>query len=133
MKPNQMQGIVYVATLWMALFSLPIAFAGAEERKGRLLMASAPAYPVYCSRKGLQGYVDFVFTVDANGTVKNAKVLDVAVFRNSAHLLIDDSKAKKSFVSSAKVALKNYRYQAPVKNGRRVDASGVTTRIRFVM
>ena len=119
--------------LWTALliFSIGVATADVQDRDGRLITAGPPIYPSYCFKKRLQGYVDFVFVVDANGLVQDPSVVDAVVFRKKANRPVDDEKAKQAFISAATTALGNYRYEPPIKNGQVLETEGVRTRITF--
>ena len=119
--------------LWtaLAIFSIGTATADSEDRDGRLITPGPPIYPAYCFKKRLQGYVDFVFVVDADGLVRDPSVVDAVVFRKAPDRPIDDDRAKRAFISAATTALGNYRYEPPIRNGQIQVTEGVRTRITF--
>ncbi|MEO1245615.1 MAG: hypothetical protein AAFX56_08005 [Pseudomonadota bacterium] len=117
----------------LSLISAGLALAEGADRDGRLLTSGPPIFPSYCLSKGLQGYVDFVFVVGTDGLVHDPTVLDAVVYRRSPAKPVDDEKARQAFVSAAKAALANYRYEPPMKNGKLIRTEGVRTRITFAI
>ncbi|MEL7537647.1 MAG: energy transducer TonB [Pseudomonadota bacterium] len=76
----------------------------------------APIYPNRALSRGLEGYVDLMFTVTTAGTVK-----DPVVTYSTSSL----------FESAAKKAVLKFKYKPRVVDGQPVDVPGVETRIRF--
>jgi hypothetical protein len=127
---NQMSTLLSLVAA-LVLLSIGAASADINDREGRLVTAGPPIYPQYCLRKGLQGYVDLVFVVDAKGLAQDVIVVEAKVYRKVATSLVDDEKARQAFVSAAKIALGNYRYEPPIRNGQALETAGVKTRINF--
>ena len=115
----------------IALLFSNLAAADVENREGRLLTPGPPIYPAYCLKKSLQGEVEFVFTVNTEGEVRDPSVLNVIVFRRNKGRPSNDKKAERAFVAAAKKALSNYRYQPPIVDGQLVEMRDVKSTISF--
>ncbi len=76
----------------------------------------APVYPNRALSRGLEGYVDLMFTVTEAGTVK-----DPVVTYSTSSL----------FERAAKNAVLKFKYKPRVVDGKPVEVPGVETRIRF--
>jgi protein TonB len=76
----------------------------------------APVYPARALSRGVQGYVDMMFTVTTTGTVADP----VVTFSTSS-----------LFDRAATRAVLKFKYKPRVVDGVPVDVPGVTTRIRF--
>ena len=76
----------------------------------------APVYPARALSRGLEGYVDLVFTVTTAGTVRDP----VVEFSTSS-----------LFERAAMRAVLKFKYKPRVVDGAPVDVPGVKTRIRF--
>ena len=76
----------------------------------------APVYPNRALSRGLEGYVDLMFTVTEAGTVK-----DVVVTYSTSSL----------FERAATNAVLKFKYKPRVVDGNPVEVPGVETRITF--
>ena len=76
----------------------------------------APVYPARALSRGVEGYVDMMFTVTTTGTVRDP----VVTFSTSS-----------LFDRAAERAVLKFKYKPRVVDGVPVDVPGVTTRIRF--
>ncbi|MEO1202469.1 MAG: energy transducer TonB [Pseudomonadota bacterium] len=76
----------------------------------------APIYPNRALSRGLEGYVDLMFTVTTAGTVR-----DPVVTYSTSSL----------FESAARKAVLKFKYKPRIVDGQPVDVPGVETRIRF--
>lgn len=76
----------------------------------------APIYPNRALSRGLEGYVDMMFTVTTAGTVR-----DPTVTYSTSGL----------FESAARKAVLKFKYKPRVVDGQPIDVPGVETRIRF--
>jgi len=76
----------------------------------------APVYPARALSRGVEGYVDMMFTVTTTGTVKDPTV----TFSTSS-----------LFDRAATRAVLKFKYKPRVVDGVPVEVPGVTTRIRF--
>lgn len=76
----------------------------------------APVYPARALSRGVEGYVDMMFTVTTTGTVRDP----VVTFSTSS-----------LFDRAATRAVLKFKYKPRVVDGVPVDVPGVTTRIRF--
>ena len=83
---------------------------------------------------GVEGFVDFEFTIDKNGFVRNPEVLQVSTGRpgNSIGRSLFDSRPEdSSFESAALKALERFRYAPRFVNGNAIEVDKVKTRITF--
>ena len=78
----------------------------------------APVYPARALSRGVEGYVDMMFTVTETGTVKDP----VVTFSTSS-----------LFDRAATRAVLKFKYKPRVVDGVPVEVQGVTTRIRFML
>ncbi|MEM7432114.1 MAG: energy transducer TonB [Pseudomonadota bacterium] len=78
----------------------------------------APIYPAEALDKNLDGYVEFSFTVQKDGTLR-----DVVVTESS----------DKVFEAAATRAVKMFRYAPRLENGVIVETPGMTLRITFLL
>lgn len=76
----------------------------------------APVYPNRALSRGLEGYVDLMFTVTEAGTVR-----DPVVTYSTSSL----------FERAARNAVLKFKYKPRVVDGKPVEVPGVETRIRF--
>lgn len=81
-----------------------------------ILVRIPPEYPRNALAKGVEGYVDVLFTVTETGTVSNPMVLA--------------AKPRGVFDDASLAAVARWRFQPVVRNGRPV-AIPVRTRVRF--
>ncbi len=81
------------------------------------LFRVAPEYPEDMLARRKQGYVDFEFTVDENGFVRDAVVIE--------------REGGRSFETKALAAVERFRYAPRFENGEPVPVEGVKTRITF--
>jgi TonB family protein len=77
----------------------------------------APLYPWSALAKGIEGFVDFSFTVDEEGFVRSPTVIGV--------------KGHTDFVPAALRALCKFKYPPRFENGKPVSVEDVKTRISF--
>jgi protein TonB len=76
-----------------------------------------PQYPLRAEERGIEGWVELEFTISAQGTVKDAKVLR--------------SKPKGVFDRSALRAVKKWKYNPKIEDGVAVERPGETVRLSF--
>ena len=81
------------------------------------LFRMAPSYPSEMLRANAQGHVDFEFTVDENGFVRNPVVID--------------REGGRAFEKEALAAVERFRYAPRFEDGEPVPVDGVKTRITF--
>jgi protein TonB len=77
-----------------------------------------PVFPYHARRRGIEGYVDIQFTVNAQGTVEDAQTLAASpsgIFENEALR-----------------AIRRWRFKPGIRNGKPV-ASRIQIRIRFTL
>lgn len=87
------------------------------EREYRALSRPEPAYPHKALARGIEGHVVLEFTVTADGTTRDLRVLDAS--------------PTDVFDAAALAAARQFRYQPRIQAGAPVDVPGVRSRIRF--
>ncbi len=100
------------------------------------LFRQSPAYPALLRSVGAEGYVDFEFTVDSNGFVRNPRVTNLATTARApsrSKTIGRYSDTDRSFEAAALEALKRFRYAPRVVNGESTSVDGVRTRISFTL
>jgi uncharacterized protein len=78
---------------------------------------TAPKYPNHLMAKGVQGWVDFEFTISKEGRVKDIFVIESA--------------PKDDFVKAAASAIRKNKYTAPLVDGRNSEVYGYKSRVIF--
>ncbi|WP_163932435.1 energy transducer TonB [Paraferrimonas sp. SM1919] len=76
-----------------------------------------PQYPIKALSRGIEGYVDLYFDVDQLGQTHNIRVIA--------------AKPKRVFDSAAIKALKKWRYQPQMIEGKPIAQSGLQVRLEF--
>jgi protein TonB len=76
-----------------------------------------PQYPLRASERGIEGWVEVIFTISKLGTVKDPNVL------NSHPSSIFDRAALK--------AIKKWKYNPKIEDGEPVERPGVKVRLKF--
>jgi protein TonB len=90
---------------------------GAADRDVVPLVRVNPEYPMRAAQRGIEGWVEVAFTISATGTVKDAQVIGYypsSVFNNAALR-----------------AIRRWKYNPKVENGKPVERPGVTVRLTF--
>jgi len=101
------------------------------------LFRLAPEYPRELLISGVEGFVDFEFTIDKNGFVRDPEVLDLvstgrpgnSIGRSSFGSRPED----RSFESAALKALERFRYAPRFVDGNAIEVDKVKTRISFAI
>jgi protein TonB len=78
-----------------------------------------PDYPIQARQKRIEGWVDVQFTVGADGSVRDPVVLD--------------AEPKTIFDRAALQAIKGWKYNPKIEDGRPVERRGLRVRIRFTL
>jgi protein TonB len=78
-----------------------------------------PEYPIQARQKRIEGWVDVRFTVGADGSVRDPVVLD--------------AEPKEIFDRAALQAVKGWKYNPKIQDGKPVERAGLTVRIRFTL
>lgn len=97
------------------------------------LFRMAPVYPTMMLAQGIEGHVDFEFTIDENGFVRDAVVVgEVADGRpDLVRARVGTSQEDRSFQNAARAAVERFRYAPRFVDGEAVAVDGVKTRISF--
>ncbi|MEE4243788.1 MAG: energy transducer TonB [Kangiellaceae bacterium] len=92
-----------------------------DSSDGEYLPIVKPAaiYPRQAQQRGIEGYVLLEFTVTAQGTVINPKILE--------------AQPQGIFNKSALAAVKKYKYKPRVEDGKAIAVNGVKNKITFKM
>ena len=94
-----------------------LAVAGGTDRDVVPQVRIQPDYPLQARQKGIEGWVDVQFTVGADGSVRNPVVVN--------------AEPKKIFDRAAIQAVKGWKYNPKIEDGRPVERRGLKVRIRF--
>jgi protein TonB len=76
-----------------------------------------PQYPLRASERGIEGWVEVVFTISKLGTVKDPAVLN--------------SHPSSIFDRSALKAIRKWKYNPKIEDGEPVERPGVKVRLKF--
>lgn len=95
----------------------PAPAARAEgDRDFELVQAVAPTYPQRALRSGIQGWVEVEFTINVDGSVSDARVVN--------------AQPRREFDQEAIRAINRYKFKPRIQDGRPVPATG-RRRIEF--
>ena len=94
-----------------------LAVGGGVDRDAVPQVRIQPDYPIQARQKGIEGWVDVQFTVGSDGSVRNPVVLN--------------AEPKKIFDRAALQAVKGWKYNPKIEDGRPVERRGLKVRIRF--
>jgi protein TonB len=98
-------------------FAAALASAGGTDRDAVPQVRIQPDYPIQARQKGIEGWVDVQFNVGADGSVRNAVVVA--------------AEPKAIFDSAALQAVRGWKYNPKIQNGKPVERAGLRVRIRF--
>lgn len=94
-----------------------ITVSGGSDRDIMPLVRINPVYPRRAQERGVEGWVQFEFTITPAGTVTDVKVID--------------SEPKGMFDDAATKAILRWKYNPKVEEGRAVERRGVRVVLRF--
>lgn len=110
-------GIVPIMDTNLELANATDLGAGGADRDVVPLVRVDPSYPMQARQRGIEGWVELMFTISKAGTVKNPVV--TASYPGTV------------FDRSALRAVSRWRYNPKVENGVAVERPGVRVRLRF--
>jgi len=87
------------------------------DAQARPLVRVEPQYPASAARDGISGWVQLSFSIDATGAVTDVVVLD--------------AEPKRVFEQAAIRALKRWKYQPSVEQGKAAKTTGLTVQLDF--
>jgi protein TonB len=94
-----------------------LAVAAGSDRDAVPQVRIQPDYPIQARQKGIEGWVDVQFTVGADGSVRNPVVVN--------------ADPKRIFDRAAVQAVKGWKYNPKIEDGRAVERRNLRVRIRF--
>jgi len=97
------------------------------------LFRMLPRYPAELLMSGIEGHVDFTFTVDENGFVRDPQVITAMQTGRSprSRSVSDFDKIDRSFEAAALEALERFRYAPVFVDGVATPIENVKTRVSF--
>jgi protein TonB len=116
-KPNQEMGdMAFAIDVEIDVGGTDIAIAASDTDVVPIVRVN-PQYPLRASERGIEGWVEVIFTISKLGTVKDPNVL------NSHPSSIFDRAALK--------AIKKWKYNPKIEDGEPVERPGVKVRLKF--
>ena len=76
-----------------------------------------PQYPPRAAERGTEGWVELVFVISASGTVQDAEVMN--------------SHPGNVFDRAALRAVRRWKYNPKIQDGKPIERHGVTVRLEF--
>ena len=118
MKPSEAVGdIVPIADTGMELAKSTGLGVGGSDRDIVPLVRVNPDYPPRAKQRGIEGWVEVEFTITKVGTVQDERVL-----RSNPPYVFD---------RAALQAVRRWRYNPQIEDGRAVEHAGQQTRFKF--
>ena len=94
-----------------------LASGGGSDRDAVPQVRIQPDYPIQARQKRIEGWVDVMFTVGTDGSVRNPVVLE--------------AQPRAIFDRAALQAVKGWKYNPKIEDGRPVERRDLKVRIRF--
>lgn len=107
---------VVAVTLFSVLVGLA-GCAGTANRPLQFISGSTAEYPAGARERGIEGWVDVVYDVAADGTVANPRVAD--------------SEPDDVFDAAALAAIREWRFEPRHEDGEPVAVRGLESRVAF--
>ena len=114
---SDMGDTLAIATSDIDLGSAPTLGGGAGDTDIVPLVRVEPIYPQRAAQRGIEGWVEVEFTITPAGTVKNPRV---TAFEPSS-----------IFSRAALKAIRKWKYNPKVEDGKAVERSGIKVVLRF--
>ena len=100
-------------------FASALAVGAGVDRDAVPQVRIEPDYPIQARQKKIEGWVDVQFTVGADGSVRDPVVLN--------------AEPRTIFDRAALQAIKGWKYNPKIEDGRPVERRGLKVRIRFTL
>ncbi|MEE8550047.1 MAG: energy transducer TonB [Gemmatimonadota bacterium] len=118
LNPDEAVGsIVLFVDVGLELAGATNLGTGGADRDIVPLVRIEPQYPMRAEQRGIEGWVELVFTITAVGTVK-----DVVVTASHPGSVFDRAAVR---------AVRKWKYTPKVENGAAVERTGVRQRLKF--
>ena len=116
-KPSQDMGdMAFAIDVEVDVGGTDIAIAASDTDVVPIVRVN-PQYPLRASERGIEGWVEVIFTISKLGTVKNPSVLN--------------SHPSSIFDRSALKAIRKWKYNPKIEDGEPVERSGIKVRLKF--
>jgi len=94
-----------------------LAMSGGSDRSAVPQVRIQPDYPIQARQKGIEGWVEVKFTVGTDGSVRNPVVVQ--------------AQPRKIFDRAALQAVKGWKYNPKIEDGKAVEQHGIKVRLTF--
>jgi protein TonB len=101
----------------IGLGATELAMSGGSDRAAVPQVRIQPDYPIQARQKGIEGWVEVKFTVSTDGSVRNPVVVN--------------AQPKKIFDRAALQAVKGWKYNPKIEDGKPVEQHGIKVRLTF--
>ena len=117
-RPDQgLEGMDFTSSVGMELEGAPSIGMIASDADAVPVVRVNPQYPPRAAERGIEGWVELVFTVSTAGAVQDAEVLD--------------AQPANVFNRAALRAVRKWKYNPKIEDGKPVVRHGVRVRLNF--
>ena len=118
LNPDDAVGnIIPIVDIGLELAAATDLGTGGADRDVVPLVRIEPQYPMRAEQRGIEGWVELMFTITAAGTVKD--------------IVVTASRPGSIFDRAAVQAVSKWKYTPRVENGAAVERAGVRQRLKF--
>jgi protein TonB len=114
-----LQDMTLALGLQVALEGGPNLGAGVSDSDSVPVVRVNPQYPPRAAERGLEGWVELSFIISATGTVQDAEVTN--------------SHPRNVFDRAALRAVRRWKYNPKIADGKPVERHGITVRLEFTL
>ena len=119
LNPDDTMGVIAPMVDTMVELASADLGIGGSDRDVVPLVRVEPQYPMSAKQRGVEGWVELMFTITAAGTV--------------ADIVVTASNPGTVFNRAAVQAVSKWKYNPKIENGTAVERPGVRQRIKFVL